>query len=128
MAARGGHEATVERRERLVEIARTLPEVTVSAAGAQHLAFRVRRRTFAFYLNDHHGDCKVALCFKAPLGEQEALVGLAPERFYVPAYLGSKGWVSLRLDRRRVNWPEVGELLREAYRGVAPKSLAALLG
>jgi hypothetical protein len=127
MAARGGHETTVDRRERLVEIARALPEVNVTTAGVQHLAFRVRRRTFAYYLKNHHGDGEVALCFKAALGEQEALVGLAPDRFYVPAYLGSKGWVSVRLDQPQLDWPEVEELLREAYRGVAPKKLSALL-
>lgn len=48
-------------------------------------------------------------------------------KFYLPAYLGTRGWVGLRLDRGRVNWGEVRELLTEAYRLQAPRKLAALL-
>jgi phosphoribosylglycinamide formyltransferase-1 len=119
---------TRRRRERLIAIARSLPEAQVAAVGAGHLSFCVGRRVFAYHLDDHHGDGKVALCCKAPLGEQETLVQLAPDHYYVPAYLGSQGWVSLRLDTPRVDWAEVESLVREAYRLVAPKKLLAKLG
>ena len=63
--------ATVEqRREQLVHICAALPEVIIS--GDQHLAFLVRKKTFAYYLNDHHGDGRIVLCCKAYLGDLEA--------------------------------------------------------
>jgi predicted DNA-binding protein (MmcQ/YjbR family) len=49
-----------------------------------------------------------------------------PERFYLPSYVGPKGWVSLRLDFGSVDWDEVAELVLDSYRLVAPKRLAAL--
>jgi hypothetical protein len=113
----------IQRRERLLQICATLPEVTVS--GEQHLTFQVRSKTFAYYLNDHHGDGRIALCCKAYPGDLEALIAFDPLRFYVPAYLGPKGWVGLRLDLPEVDWEQVAERVRIAYRLVAPKRLAA---
>jgi hypothetical protein len=110
-------------RERLVQICAALPEVDIS--GDQHLAFRVRKKTFAYYLNDHHGDGRIALCCKAYPGDQEHLIAWDPARFYVPAYLGPKGWVALRLDLDSIDWGQVSERIMVAYRLVAPKQLAA---
>ena len=42
---------------------------------------------------------------------------------YVPAYLGPKGWLGLRLDTRRVDWEEVAGRVTESYALVAPKRL-----
>ncbi len=112
-----------KRRERLVGICESLPEVRVS--GDQHLAFRIGKRTFAYYLDDHHGDGRIAVCCKAAPGEQAALVELDPDRFFVPAYLGARGWVGLRLDLRAVDWKQVSEIVLDSYRLLAPKRLAA---
>jgi hypothetical protein len=59
--------AAADPRARLVAICRALPEVTSS--GDQHLSFRVRNKTFAYYLDDHHGDGRTALCCKAAAGD-----------------------------------------------------------
>jgi hypothetical protein len=112
-------------RARVAAICGAFPEVT--ADGGQHVGFRVRNRTFAWYLEDHHGDGRVALCCKAAPGEQEALIGSDPARFYRPAYLGARGWVAVRLDTGDVDWDEVAELAMEAYRRTAPKRLRARL-
>src|SRR5438876_568063 len=74
---------------------------------SQRIGCQARGRTFAYYLDDDHGDGRVALCCKVPLGDQEALIDLDPERFFRPAYLGVKGWVSVRLDLHTVDWDEV---------------------
>lgn len=63
---------------------------------------------------------------KAPSGEQQALVASNPKRFFVPAYVGSKGWVGVYLEGA-VDWAEVTELVEESYRLTAPKRLVALL-
>lgn len=52
----------------------------------------------------------------------------ATDKFYLPAYIASKGWVALRLDRGKVDWGEVGELVTGSYRLIVPKRLAAGVG
>jgi len=54
------------------------------------------------------------------------MVQAAPDRFFVPPYVGPSGWVGVWLDGR-VDWPELASLLRDGYRLVAPKRLVALL-
>jgi len=119
--------ATAQRRARLVEICAAYPGVVIEPAGEGHLSFRVRRKTFGYYLFNHHGDGKVALCCKSSLVDQRRLVREDPETFFVPAYLGARGWVGLRLDLQDVDWSLVTELTRRAYQGVAPAKLAALV-
>ena len=118
-------ETKASRRRRLSAMLRQLPEVEES--GDQHSKFTVRGRTVAYYLDDHHGDGVVAVDCKAPPGMQAELVSRDPDRYHVPAYLGAKGWVGLRLDLEEVDWDEVEELVIDSYRLVAPKRLAATL-
>jgi predicted DNA-binding protein (MmcQ/YjbR family) len=54
------------------------------------------------------------------------MVQTAPDRFFVPPYVGPSGWVGVRLDGK-VDWGEIADLLRDAYRLTAPKRLRALL-
>lgn len=110
----------------LTKIALALPE-TARRCHAQHAAFLVRKRTFAYFLKDHHGDGIVSLCCKVFPGDNAALAAAQPARFYLPAYIGPRGWVALRLDRGKVDWNEVEELLTTSYRLIAPKRLAALI-
>jgi hypothetical protein len=109
---------------RLTKICLALPESTRVCHGL-HAAFRVRKKTFAYFLNDHHGDGIVAVTCKVLPGDNTALAAASPERFYLPAYIGPKGWVALRLDKGDIDWDEVSELVTGSYRMVAPKRLAA---
>jgi predicted DNA-binding protein (MmcQ/YjbR family) len=88
----------------------------------------VRKKTFAYYLDDHHGDGIVALSCKVLPHENAALVAASPARFYLPAYIGPRGWVALRLDVGDVDWDEVTELVAGSYMLVAPKRLASIAG
>ena len=112
------------RLERVTRICRALPEAGFELAG-KHASYQVRQKTFAYYLNDHHGDGIVSVCCKVLPGDNEALVAAQPAKFYLPAYIGPRGWVALRLDIPRVDWDEVAELIRGSYRLVAPQKLAA---
>jgi hypothetical protein len=114
-----------QRKARLAEICGSFPEVETS--GDQHLTFQVRKRTFAYYLNNHQVDGRIALVCKAALTDQDFLVRLDPDRFYIAPYLGHRGWIGVRLDTTEVSWGEVHNLAERAYRLVAPKRLAALL-
>jgi hypothetical protein len=113
------------RLAKLTRLCLALPEATRRDAG-DHAAFLVRKKIFAYYLNNHHGDGRVAVCAKLALGENADRVAADPARFYLPAYIGPRGWVALRLDAGAVDWDEAAELLHESYRLVAPKRLASL--
>jgi predicted DNA-binding protein (MmcQ/YjbR family) len=112
------------RLTRLTEICLSLPEASREMMG-QHAGFRVRKKIFAYFLDNHHGDAIVAVTGKTALGENVERVAADPERFYLPAYIGPRGWVALRLDTGPIDWGEVAELVTESYRLIAPKRLAA---
>jgi predicted DNA-binding protein (MmcQ/YjbR family) len=114
------------RRVRFTKICLALPEATSDRCG-QHVGFYVRKRTFAYFLNDHHGDGIVGMTCKVLTGDNTILAVAQPNRFYIPAYVGSKGWVGFRLDIGEIDWEEVTELVNGSYRLVAPKRLAALV-
>lgn len=86
-------------------------------------AFFVRKKTFVMFLNDHHGDGRLALWCPAPHGLQDALIREDSERFFYPPYVGFRGWVGVRLDRGE-HWDRVGDIVEDAYLMVAPKKLA----
>jgi hypothetical protein len=111
---------------RLTKICLALPEVAREISG-RHAAFVVRKKKFVYFLNDHHGDGIVSVCAKALPGDNVHLVAANPEKFYLPAYIGSRGWVALRLDRGDVDWEEVEELVLGSYRAIAPQTLTSLM-
>ena len=101
-----------------------LPEATEKTAwGAP--TFRIRDKMFAIYAEDHHGDGRIALWCHAPTGAQDVLVSSEPDRYFVPPYVGVRGWIGVLLDRNDDD--EVAERVREAYCRVAPKKLRALV-
>ena len=112
------------RLSRLTAICLVLPEATRELTG-KHATFRIRGKTFAYFLVDHHGDGIVGLNCRAPWGEPSLLVADDPKRFYLPAYLASRGWIGVRLDVADVDWREVADLVTDSYLRVAPKRLAA---
>ena len=67
----------------------------------------------------------IAACFKVAKGKNAALVKEDPKRYFLPAYIGSRGWVGARVDRGRVDWKDVAARISESYRSVAPKTLLA---
>ena len=112
------------RLTKVAAICRALPE-TVRADMGSHAQFMVRKKTFAYFLNDHHGDGIVSVCTRAFSGENKKLIEAYPKKFYSPAYIGPRGWVGLRLDRGKVDWDEVRDLVTASYLQAAPKKLAA---
>lgn len=107
--------------DRLRAICLALPEAMEKEAWGDP-TFRVRDRIFAMF---KQGDGRPSLWCKALPGSQTVLVGADPERFLVPPYVGHRGWVGMRLDRRP-DWNEVAELVRRSYRLTAPKRLGRL--
>lgn len=111
--------------ERVRAICRDLPECEV--AGDQHHKLSVRGKTLGYHTVDHHGDGRVGLAVKAARGDNEALVASDPVTFFMPPYIAHHGYVGIYLDAGDVDWAEVRELIVDAYRLVAPKTLARLV-
>lgn len=112
---------------RLRKLCLSLPEAHEVEAWGEP-TFRVRNKLFAMYASadSHHGDGRPAVWCKAAPTNQALMVSAAPKRFFVPPYVGQSGWVGVWLDRD-VDWAELAELLRDAYRMVAPRPLRTLL-
>ena len=108
---------------KLTRICLQFPETT-SEPRNSHATFRARKKVFAYFLNNHHGDSIVSIACKVHPGDNTALAQAQPKRFYLPAYIGPRGWVALRLDVDKVDWEEVQELLGVSYRLTAPKKHA----
>jgi predicted DNA-binding protein (MmcQ/YjbR family) len=89
--------------------------------------FRVRGKTFATYVVNHHGDGRVALWLNALPGAQELHVRADPVHFFVPPYVGPRGWLGVELNRG-IAWKRVAALVREAYEKAAPADLRARVG
>jgi len=121
------HPARPNSRPKLLEQVRAIclawPESSEKVAWGGP-TFRVKDKLFAMYLDNHHGDGRLALWIKAPAGVQELLVEAEPERFFRPPYVGPSGWIGVRLDGA-VDWSEIADFLADGYRLAAPKKLAA---
>jgi hypothetical protein len=77
-------------------------------------------RMYAQLDDHHHGADRLAVWLAAPLGDQEALVTSDPKRFFVPPYVGHRGWVGVRIDGWP-DWRQVETVVRAAYALVAAK-------
>jgi hypothetical protein len=105
------------------EICFALPEVEERPSHGSP-DFRVRGRTFATFVVNHHGDGRIALWLNAPPGAQQFHVESDPGNYFVPPYVGPRGWLGVHLDRT-LPWRSVVQRVREAYEKVAPRTLAA---
>ena len=112
---------------RVRAICLALPEAEERPFGGHTApAFRIRDKLFVMTSED---GASTTMTLKAPRGAQQILVASDPERFFVPKYVGSKGWVGVRLDLRAApDWDELAEMIAESYCLTAPKRLAAVVG
>ncbi|MDF2733994.1 MAG: hypothetical protein K0S97_617 [Chloroflexota bacterium] len=110
--------------ERIRAICVALPEVTERDSHGEATWF-VGKRVFVTSADRHHDDRR-AVWIAASDGVQESLVELAPDRFFRPPYVGSRGWLGVYLDVP-VDWDELAAQIVDAYRLIAPRGLAALV-
>jgi hypothetical protein len=112
----------MEPLERVRELCLGLPEVTERLSHGSPTWFIRDKKTFVMYLDNHHDDGRLALWCAAPPGMQDALVAGEPEHYFVPPYVGHRGWIGVRLDRG-LDWNEIAGAIEDAYVAVAPKRL-----
>jgi hypothetical protein len=107
--------------DRLRHLCLALPETTERLSHGEPTWFVRGKQTFVMYA-DHHHDDRLAFWCSAPPGAQDGLVRLDPDRFFVPPYVGHRGWLGVWLDVE-VDWEEVAGIVTDAYRAIAPKRL-----
>jgi hypothetical protein len=112
--------------QRVRKLCLALPQATERLSHGSPTWFVGGKKTFVMYLDDHHGDGRLALWCAAPPGVQGELIDQEPERFFVPPYVGHRGWIGVRLDRDP-DWDEVAGIVEDAYRCVASKKYLAEL-
>ena len=110
--------------ERVRQLCLSLPETTEQISHGEPTFF-VRKKVFAMFANNHHNDGRIAVYCPVPLGYQSVLLEAAPEKFFHPPYVGVRGWIGIHLGQ--IEDEELMTHLREAWRLIAPKKLAAEL-
>jgi hypothetical protein len=108
--------------EKLRELCLALPETSERLSHGAPTFFVRQKRAFLMVMTNHHADGRFALWCAASEGMQKLLVDADPERFFVPPYVGHRGWLGVRLDRG-LRWDEVAGIAEDAYAEVAPARL-----
>lgn len=110
--------------ERLRAIALALPE-TVEKVSHGSPGFLIDKgRFFAYIWHDHHDDGETAVMVKTTgRDEQAMLVETDPDLYYVPPYLGTSGWVAMRVGAPGTDWDRVGDRVAASWELVAPQRL-----
>ena len=107
------------RLDRVRKLCLTLPS-TFEIEAWGHPTFRLGTgRGKMFCIADEDG---ASIRLKADPMEREALLQQG-DPFYLPAYVGHKGWVGMNLERG-TDWDEAAELIATSYCPIAPKRLA----
>ncbi len=109
--------------EMLRRLCLALPETTERLSHGEPTWFV--KKTFVTYA-DHHHDDRLAFWCAAPPGLAQAMVAAEPARFFIPPYVGHRGWLGVYLDVP-VDWAEIAEIVEDAYRMIAPKRLLQVL-
>jgi hypothetical protein len=117
---------TARQRERVLERLRSVclsfPETSERLSHGAPTFFVRGKRPFVMVLTNHHGDGRFAIWCAAPTGLQQMLVEADAERFFVPPYVGHRGWLGVRLDRR-LDWDELTGIVEDAFAEIAPAKL-----
>jgi hypothetical protein len=107
---------------RVRELCLALPEVEERPSHGAPTFFYRGKKSFVMFHDDHHGDGRLALWCRAPVGVQDQVVREEPHRFFVPPYVGPRGWIGVRLDVD-ADWDEIDGIVRDAYCMIAPRKI-----
>ena len=110
--------------QRLREICLAFPNASERLSHGAPTFFVREKRAFLMVMDNHHGDGRFAIWCAAPEGMQQLLVDTDPDKFFVPPYVGHRGWLGVRLDRG-LDWNELAGIAEDAYAEVAPAKLVA---
>ena len=107
-----------EHLHRVHQMCMALPQTTEKIShGAP--TFFADKRVYAMFVNNHHNDGHLAAWIPVPAGSQATLIKTEPQKFFMPPYVGCKGWVGVELGV--VSDDELGFHLCEAWRLIAKR-------
>ena len=107
---------------RIRKICFALPATSERLSHGAPTFFVRGKRAFLMVMTNHHGDGRFAIWCAAGEGVQRMLVDADPDRFFVPPYVGHRGWLGMRLDRG-LDWDELAGIVEDAFAEVAPAKL-----
>ncbi len=113
--------------ERVRRTCLALPAATERMSHGEAAFFVADKKLFLIIDDHHHGADHLAFWCAAPPGRQEECVERAPERYFRPPYVGSRGWLGVRIDGAP-DWDEIAEIVEDAWLTVAPKRLRKRAG
>jgi hypothetical protein len=111
-----------EQLRRVRRICAALPETTEKLSHGEPTFF-VRKKVYVMFANNHHNDGHIAVWIPVPQGMQPMLLRTEAQKFFLPPYVGVRGWVGIELDR--IDDEDLTFHLFEAWRLIAPKKLQA---
>jgi hypothetical protein len=113
---------SVNPETRLRKICLAFPEVTERESHSMPTWFFKDKKSFlSLMMQGHHQNQFPHFWCAAGPGVQEDLIASDPKQFFRPPYVGSRGWLGVRLDGK-VDWPLVERLCAEAYRVVSGRA------
>ena len=112
-----------EHLRRVRRICSALPGTTEKLSHGEPTFF-VTKKVYAMFANNHHDDGHIAIWIPAPPGLQATLIKTEPKKFFMPPYVGVRGWVGIEL--KEVGDDELGFHISEAWRLIAPRKMMAL--
>lgn len=115
---RSRHQRTLQRVRALCL---SLPNTAEKIARGHQPVITVGGKNFCIFWR---ADARPNVCFTAAPGVQDLLVRRDSERYFVPAYMGVRGWIGVRLDGK-VDWPALEQIARDAHEFSAPRPKAA---
>lgn len=118
--------ATEEVLKQVREACLALPETSERLSHGSPSFFIRKKKCFVMFLDNHHGDGRLALWCAAPDGSQGALVASEPGHYFVPPYVGHMGWIGVHLNRG-LAWDEIAAAIEAAYLSKAPKTLRVVV-
>lgn len=107
---------------RVRQLCAALPETTERISHGEPTFF-VGKKVFVMFNNNHHNDGRVAVWLPVPPGFQAGLVETAPLTFFVPPYVGKRGWIGIELEQ--VSDADLQMYIHIAWGLIAPKRLQA---
>jgi len=111
---------------RVRKICLALPEVTERPSHGAPTFFVKGKTCVTVWADGHHDHTFPHLWCAAPQGAQEMRIAEDPDRIFRPPYVGHRGWIGVRLDKKP-DWAQIEELCEDADRTVAPARLVAVL-
>jgi hypothetical protein len=108
--------------ERVRRLCSALPE-TAERLSHGEPTFFVHNKVFVMFADNHHNDGHIAVWLPVPSGLQTALIETAPETYFKPPYVGTRGWMGVELDR--ISDKDLTFHIQVAWELIAPKRLVS---